>query len=263
VKSSHVDDFWKLAARPKLLPRETREYVPMILAAIVIARSPSQYGFDFAPEAPVAYDRVALPRAVDLRRVAEWTGTSIDQIQALNPELRRLTTPVKDANYELKVPAGMADQVRDRLAEAPVNELASLKFYTVKRGDTLPVIARKLHVSKSDLAEANSLKVAARLEAGDQLVVPREATVLMAARSDRPAPATQARTTVKQTGQLAQAAANSNRVKASYQVRQGDTLASIARLYKTTVAALKTWNPRLPYERLAAGQKLTVYQLAN
>ena len=263
VKSSRLDDFWKLAAKPKLLPRETREYVPMILAAIVIARSPAQYGFDVSPEPPVAYDRVTLARAVDLRHVAEWTDTSIDQIQALNPELRRLTTPVKDTEYELKVPAGTADQVRDRLANAPVTELVSLKFYTVRRGDTLPAIARKLRVSRSDLAEANSLKATSRVEAGDQLLVPQGATALMAARSDRPAPTAQARTTVTQSGRLAQAAANSNRVKVSYQVRRGDTLASIARLYKTTVAAIKTWNPRIPNDRLMAGQKLTVYRLAN
>lgn len=263
VKSSRLDDFWQLAAKPKLLPRETREYVPMILAAIVIARSPAQYGFDFSPDPPVPYDRVTLPRAVDLRHVAEWTDTSIAQIQALNPELRRLTTPIRDTQYELKVPAGTADQVRDRLAEAPVAELVSLKFYTVKRGDTLSLIARKLRVSQADLAGANSLKATARLRAGDQLVVPHAATTLMAARSDRPVPATQATPTVTQSGQLAQAAASSNRVKVSYQVRKGDTLWSIARVYQTTVATIKTWNPWIPTDRLAAGQRLTVYRLAN
>jgi LysM repeat protein len=149
------------------------------------------------------------------------------------------------------------------LAEAPVAELVSLKFYTAKRGDTLSVIARKVGVSKADLAGANSLKATARVEAGDQLVVPQEATALMAARSDRAAPATQARTTVAPSGQLAQAATSSNRVKESYQVRQGDTLSSIARFYQTTVAAIKTWNPRIPTDRLDAGQKLTVYRLAN
>src|SRR5207245_418848 len=70
MKRSGVDSFWKLAEKPKLLPRETREYVPMILAAIVIARNPSQYGFDFEAEAPHTSDQVTLPRPVDLRRVA-------------------------------------------------------------------------------------------------------------------------------------------------------------------------------------------------
>jgi membrane-bound lytic murein transglycosylase D len=262
VKTAHLDDFWKLSEKPKVLPRETREYVPMILAAIVIARNPAQYGFEFEAEAAQAYERVTLPRPVDLRRIAEWTGSTIDDIQLLNPELRRWTTPVKDTGYELKVPDGTAQRVLDQLAEAPATDLASLKYYTVKRGDTLPLIARKLNVSKADLAEANYLAVTARLNAGQKLMVPHEATVLMAARAERGVPVAEARRTVAETGQLAEAT-TSNRVKTVYQVKRGDTLASIARLFETTVASIKTWNPRLPSDRVTTGQRLTVYRLAN
>src|SRR5207247_1093919 len=125
VKRAGQDDFWSLAETPRLLPRETREYVPMILAAIVIARNPAQYGFDVVPEAPAAYEKVLLKRPVDLRRVAAWTGTSIGVMQKLNPELRRWTTPVRDAQYELKVPVGTAEAVRARLGDASP-DLASL-----------------------------------------------------------------------------------------------------------------------------------------
>jgi membrane-bound lytic murein transglycosylase D len=263
MKTAGLDDFWKLAARPKALPRETREYVPMILAAIVIARNPAQYGFDFEAEAAAAVEKVTLSRPVDLRRVAEWTDTSIDEIQAMNPELRRWTTPVRDTSYELRVPAGTAGLVQTRLRDVPAADLASLKYYVVKKGDTLPLIARNLHVSKADLAEANYLPVTARVAAGQKLMVPLEATALMAAHTSRGIPATEARSTVTQSGQLAQAAANSNRVKAFYQVKTGDTLASVAQLFKTTVAAVKTWNPRIPGDRLTTGQRLTIYRLAN
>ncbi len=262
IKRAGVDDFWRLADTPKMLPRETREYVPMILAAILIARNPAQYGFDFEKEAPPAFDTVTLPRPVDLRRVAEWAGTTIDEIQSLNPELRRWTTPLKDAQYQLKVPSGTADAIQARLSDAPVADLASLKWYTVKRGDSLPTIARKLNVSKTDLADANYLPVTARVKAGEKLMVPHEATVLMAARTDRVVPATEARSTVAESGRLAESA-NSNRVKMVYQVKRGDTFASIARLFKTSVASLKTWNPRLPDSRLVAGARLTVYRPAN
>ena len=262
IKSNRLDSFWKLADKPRALPRETREYVPMILAAIVIARNPAQYGFDFETEAATEFDKVTLPRPVDLRRVAEWTDTTIDAIQALNPELRRWTTPMKDTQYALKVPAGTADVVLARLGDTASADLASLKFYTVKRGDTLPLIAKKLRVSKADLAEANYLSATARLSAGEKLMVPHEATALMAARTDRPAPAAEARATVAASGQLAEAA-NSNRVKTVYQVKRGDTLASVARLFKTTVAAIRTWNPRLPGNQLLAGQRLTVYRPTN
>jgi len=263
MKTARLDDFWALSEKPKLLPRETREYVPMILAAIVIARNPSQYGFDFEPEPPHSYDKVTLPRPVDLRRVAEWTDSPIDEIQALNPELRRWTTPVKATNYELKVPVGTAGIVEAKLAGAPAADLAALKFYTVKRGETLPLIARKLHVNKADLAEANYLSATARVAAGQKLMVPHEATVLMAARTDRPVPATEARRTVAEAGQLAQGAEMSNRVKISYEVKRGDTLASIARLHKTTIASLRSWNPKLADDRLTAGEHLTLYRLAN
>ena len=68
LKNSRTSDFWALAAKPRALPRETRDYVPMILAAIVIARNPAQYGFEFQAEPHVPYDTVTLPRPVDLRR---------------------------------------------------------------------------------------------------------------------------------------------------------------------------------------------------
>jgi len=263
IKSTRLDSFWKLAEKPKALPRETREYVPMILAAIVIARNPAQYGFDIDPEPQTRFDKVTLPRPVDLRRVAEWTDVTIDDIQALNPELRRWTTPVKDTQYSLKVPAGTGDIVLSRLGDTAAADLASLKFYTVKSGDTLALIARKLRVGKADLAEANYLSTTARVSAGQKLIVPHETTVLMAARMDRPAPATEARSTVAAAGQLAQPAPPSNRVKTTYEVKRGDTLASIALLFKTTVASLRTWNPRLPANQLLAGQRLTVYRPAN
>jgi membrane-bound lytic murein transglycosylase D len=262
MKTSKLNDFWALAAKPKLLPRETREYVPMILAAIVIAKNPAQYGFEVATEAVQEFDKVTLPRPVDLRRIAEWTDSTIDEIQSMNPELRRWTTPVKSTSYELKVPSGTADIVLSRLEEAPSIDLAALKFYTVKHGETLPTIAKKLHVSRTDLAEANDLKPTSKVAAGQKLMIPQEATVLMAARTERGVPVAEARQTVAESGRLAEAS-TSNRMKYIYEVKQGDTLFSIARLFKTTVDSIKTWNPRIPGDRLTAGQHLTVYRLAN
>jgi membrane-bound lytic murein transglycosylase D len=263
LKRTRANDFWKLTEKPRILPRETREYVPMILAAMVIARNPAQYGFEFVPTPPQAFEKVTLPRAVDLRRIAEWADTSIDEIRALNPELRRWTTPVKSEAYELKVPIGKAETVISRLADAAAEDLASLNWYTAKKGDTLATIARRLRVSRTDLAEANYLRTTARVKIGDKLIVPREATVLMAARTDRPVPVAEARPTVAGSGQLA-ADANSNRVKVIYQVKRGDTLASLARLFRTTVASIQEWNPRLSEpRRLMAGARITVYKLED
>jgi len=258
MKTSRVDDFWRLAEKPRLLPRETRDYVPMILAAIVIARNPGQYGFNFEPEPPHAYDTVTLPRPVDLRRVAEWAGTTIDEVQALNPELRRWTTPVNDDAYPLKVPVGTAETVKARLEETPATDLASLRFYTVKKGETLTTIARKLGVKRSDLAEANYLKITAPVNAGQQLMVPHEATVLMAARTDRPVAIADSRALVADAVVPAVASTTSDQIRVYYQVKEGDTLASIAKAFKTTVVSLQTWN-RIPNSQIRAGQRLTIY----
>ena len=258
IKRAGVDDFWALAAKPNVLPRETREYVPMILAAIVIARNPAQYGFAFQPDAAATYEEVTLDRPVDLRRVAEWAGTTIDEIQALNPELRRWTTPVKDAQYDLKVPVGTADRVTARLQNAPRVELASLKWYTVQKGETLPAIAKKLNVGRADLAEANYIAVTARVSAGQKLIVPREATVLMAARTERTVPVADSRPIGSPTPLVAQNSTNSNRVKVLYRVQEGDSLSSIAKVFRTTVASLQTWN-KISGNQINAGDRLTIF----
>jgi membrane-bound lytic murein transglycosylase D len=258
MKTSHLDDFWRISDKPNLLPRETREYVPMILAAIVIARDPAQYGFDFEPEAAHAYELVTLTRPVDLRRVAEWAETTIDEIQFLNPELRRWTTPVGDESYALRVPMGAAEAVNERLAESAETDLASLNWYTVKSGETLVTIAKKLGVSRTDLAEANYLSATARVAPGKQLMVPREATAIMAAQTDRPVPAAESRATTANAVVPAMASVNSDRTKLIYQVKRGDTLASIAHAFKTTVASLQSWN-RIVGTTIRTGDKLTVY----
>ena len=259
LKNSRTSDFWALSAKPRALPRETRDYVPMILAAIVIARNPAQYGFEFQTEPLVPYDTVTLPRPVDLRRVAEWTDTTIDQIQALNPELRRWTTPVREEAYELKVPAGTAPVVNAQLEDAATLELASLKWYTVKKGETLATVARKLGVGRTDLAEANYLKTNARIAAGQKLMVPHESTVLLAARTDRPVPVTESRTLASVDAVVpAVDSGPTERVKVLYQVKRGDTLASIARVFRTSVSALQTWNG-IDGTRIMAGDRLTIY----
>jgi membrane-bound lytic murein transglycosylase D len=262
VRRTGIKDFWRLSASTRHLPRETREYVPMILAAIVIARNPVEYGFTIAPEPPFEYDRVPVQRAVDLRRVAEWTGASIDQIQSLNPELRRWTTPVKQPLYELKVPAGAGETLRAKLETAPAGDLNALTWYKVRRGDTLATVARRLKVNRTDLAEANHLTLRSRLSVGQELIVPRAPSPALSARSSPPAPAPAAEAVVASRALTGTAdsptAESSELVKRVYLVKRGDTLSSIARLFNTTVGRLKSWN-RLRGTRITAGTRLTVF----
>jgi membrane-bound lytic murein transglycosylase D len=256
MKNARTEDFWQLSESSRFLPKETREYVPLILAAIVVAKNPVQYGFNVLPAAPVEYEKVLVPRAIDLRRVAEWTGQTIDEVQELNPELRRWTTPLATPNYEIKVPAGTASVFASRLATASPDQLASLKFYTVRRGESIATIARKLSVSRTDLAEANKLSIRSPVRTGQELLIPRAPTGLLAASTSAPAP-----DSVPSRAISASATVSPSRREPSatlmYQVKRGDTLSSIARLFDTSVAKIRSWN-RLNDNHIVPGDRLKI-----
>ncbi|MEO6213768.1 MAG: LysM peptidoglycan-binding domain-containing protein [Vicinamibacterales bacterium] len=260
MKRSGVHDFWDLTETSRFLPKETREYVPLILAAMIVGRNPAQYGFTLGAADAIASDRVPVSRAIDLRRVAEWTGTSVDEIQSLNPELRRWTTPIRYPDYELKLPAGTGDAFRARLASASADDLNTLKWHTVKRGESIATIARKLRVNRAELAGANSLSVKSRVRAGQELVIPRAPATLLAMRTDRPAPAVVASRPVTGGASISDARRASDAPVAAttyYRVKRGDTLSSIARLFDTSVAKIKSLN-RLRSNVISAGTRLLV-----
>jgi membrane-bound lytic murein transglycosylase D len=263
MKRSRRDDFWELTASSRYLPRETRDYVPLILAAIVIARNPAQYGLNVVAAEASHSERIAVYSPIDLRKVAEWAEVPVEVIQELNPELRRWTTPVRATDYELKVPQGTGTRILAALATAEPEELASFSHYTVKKGETISTIAKKLKVGRTDLAEANYLTTKAKLSAGQQLIIPRAPTTILAARTDTPAPLTESRSVDAAIGSnvrppaVQSAAAASGVTRVTHQVKRGETLLSIARLYRTTVASLKQSN-RISGNAIKAGQRLTI-----
>lgn len=257
LKSSGDEDFWALSSSTRYLPRETREYVPMILAAIIIAKNPGQYGFEIEPTEPLAYDKVRVPKAVDLRRVAEWTQSSIDEIQALNPELRRWTTPVRYPDYEVKVPLGRGPGLEAMLASTQV-ELASLRWHTVRRGESLATIARKLGVSRADLAEANAIRTTTRVRVGQQLIIPRAPAVPLLAAASPAAPRDGDAAATVTASRGSTSAGDSDKGRVVYRVRPGDSLYRIAASHDVSIGEIKTWN-RLRSDRLTVGTRLTLY----
>ena len=259
MKRSGRTDYWKLTATTRFLPRETRDYVPLILAAMIIARNPAQYGLNVEPVEPMRYESVALTTPLDLRRVAEWVSEPVKRIQDLNPELRRWTTPVKTSEYELKVPEGTGDIVRANLVLANPDDLAPLHWHTVKKGETLQTISKKLKVARADLAEANYLSTRAKLAAGQRLIIPRAPALLLASAPDNPPPPTETRSAdaVVAVNNMAPAVHARTPASLTYRVKRGDTLFKIAKVYQTTVASLKTWN-RLRSNSIQVGQRLTI-----
>jgi membrane-bound lytic murein transglycosylase D len=264
MKRSGRNDFWKLTATTRYLPRETRDYVPLVLAAIIVARNPAQYGLDIEPVTIPQYETVTLSAPVDLRRVAEWAGTPVESIRDLNPELRRWTTPVRATDYELKIPVGTGEMVRAHLEAADPDSLAPLNWHTVKKGETLLSISRKLKVSRADLAEANYLSTRSSVKTGQRLIIPRAPEVLLAVQTEKPEPVIESGSVdVVAAANVTppQAEPTEPATKLIYRVKRGDTLFSIAKLYRTSVASIKTWN-RLRTNSIQVGQRLTILRPA-
>ncbi len=253
---SRKNDFWQLSATTQFLPRETRDYVPMILAAVIIAKNPAQYGFDIVPITAAPTETVMAPPALDLRRVAEWAGVPVDDIQKLNPEFRRWTTPVKKGQYSIKVPLGTAGRVRDGLSASAPSQLNAMQWHTVKKGETLALIAKKLRVNRTDLAEANYLRVTSRVATGAKLVIPRMPSSSLLARVASGDLEKAAQSAVADV--LAETIAVADEPAArTYRVRAGDTLSAIARKTGATVAQLKNWN-KMRGTKLSIGDRLVV-----
>ena len=255
MKRGKSTDYWKLIESTRYLPRDTREYVPMVMASIIIAKNPAQYGFDLAPVTPAAFEIVTVPDAINLGTVAEWTGVSVDAIRALNPELRRATTPL--GKHDLRVPLGTGPTVEAELAKADPTVFASsqFKWHFVAKGETLRTIAAKYKVTTSKLAQANDMKTSSKVRVGQRLMVPTTITApstLAAAKPPaKPGTASPVATTPKP-GTPRPAPSTT-----TYRVQAGDTLTAIARQFDMTVVELKTLN-RLSSDRITPGDRLTV-----
>ena len=164
---------------------------------------------------------------------------------------------MKKGEYTVRVPEGTADRVREGLAAAAPGQLNAMQLHTVKRGETLATIARKLQVGRADLAEANYLRATARVAVGSKLVIPRMPSAALLARASAGELESTAETIVadvlKETVPLAATVAP----RRTYQVRRGDTLSAIARKTGTTIAQLKNWN-KLRTANLQVGTKLLI-----
>lgn len=238
AERARTNDYWQLTASTRYLPRETCEYVPMIMAAMLIAKNPDLYGFEISPAEPLAFERVNVPQALDLKFVAEWSGVTVDVLRELNPELRRTTTPT--SGLDLKVPVGTAATIQRQLESAgPL--YVKFAFHTVKKGETITSIARRYRVSATELRTANSLSARARLRASQELMIPQRQPTGLPTSTQR----------------LASAATPRPAAPATYRVQRGDTLYSIARRFETTVDALKQVN-RLRSNVINVGDRLTI-----
>ena len=231
VQKTGYADFWELYKRNNL-PGETKNYVPEILAAIIIANNPVQYGFEEVTlDPPVLTDTVSVNYSLDLRLVADIVNAPQDEIVALNPSLLRMTTP-PDMSFDLHLPAGTAELFQRRIALIPERHRNAWRYHRVTADDTLATIAHQFRIGESELAEANQLREGQSIAGMDGVVVPVAPVVERSAHA------------------------------VLYTVRRGDTLVSIADRFGVSLDQLRRWNAIGSGTNVAAGRRLHVAEPA-
>src|SRR5579862_6767806 len=170
VKRTGYADFWELYRR-NVLPKETRNYVPIILAVTIMTKNLSQYGFDdVSMDEPAAYDKVWINYPVDLRLVAECIDSTPTQLQDLNPSLLRMSTP-RDGKFELHLPPGTKGEYQTAIAEIPLDKRLWWRYYKVQSGETLAFLARNYHTTARSIEAANHME-GSELATDAKLVIP-------------------------------------------------------------------------------------------
>ena len=230
VQKTGYADYWELYKRNNL-PGETKNYVPEILAAIIIANNPNQYGFDEVTyDPPVLTDTVSINYSIGLRLISDIVDAPVGELTALNPSLLRMATP-PEASFDLHLPAGTATLFEQRVALIPEAKRNAWRYHRVTANDTLVSVAREFHVSEPDLAAANQLHSGDSLQGLDALAIPQAPPAAAATRT------------------------------ALYTVRRGETLVTISDRFGVSLTELRRWN-HLTGVKLVPGSRLHVVEPA-
>ena len=233
VKRTGYADFWELYRR-NVLPKETRNYVPIIVAETIMAKNPEQYGLDtITPDPEMAYDTVKINYPVDLRLVAGCVDAPPTELQELNPSLLRMVTP--KGRFELHLPVGTTEKYQSAIASIPPDMRVWWRYHTVSSGETIMSLARSYHTTGHAIAEANQLDLESSVDAGAKLVIPI-------------APG-------KHSGGDMQTYAKRLTV---YHVRKNDTLQSVADNLGIVPTTIRRWN-RLKGDSLSGRHVLYVH----
>lgn len=226
IKKTGTRDFWRIA-RTRYIRRETRQYVPKFMAAMIIATRPELFGFHAHSQPVHQYEEISMDASIHLRTVAKETGIPFEELRRLNPELRRSVTPPDQDGYFLKVPVGKSghvEQAKSRMKTWTQPPPPQRTWYRVRRGDSLSVIAHRFGTSIRHLKSLNDLS-GNLIRAGQRLRVNKDVTDAGDAKW--------------------------------YRVRSGDSLWSIAKRFRVSVQDLKMLN-NLRSSLIRAGRMLMI-----
>ncbi len=236
IQRTGYANFWELLKR-NVLPRETKNYVPIILAATIVAKNPEKYGLSAIQSDPaIVVDTVQIASPTDLRLIAETIDCSVSLLQTLNPSLLRLVTP--SGPFDLKLPAGTRERFLGQIALIPEDKRVFWRWHKVAPGESLAGIAARYKTTRSAISEVNNLGAEETLQAGAKLVIP----VTVARDRD--------------------ASGGGRLVRLSYRVRRGDTVDRVADRFGVTPVELRGWN-RISGNRLAVGRRLVIHTVQS
>jgi membrane-bound lytic murein transglycosylase D len=235
ARAGGTANFWKIYP---FIAQETRNYVPNILATILIAKNPEKYGFSGIRREPaLSYDIVQVPTATSLRLLADATDSSVDYLQSLNPELRRDVTP-RGETYNVRVPAGRSKQLMAVLRRVPGDRRESARVISIAPGEDLQSVANRTGVS---VAQLQAMNAGVDLKNTTKLVAPNSNVRL-----------TNWKRAKVTNGTTETAAAAPTKIRA----KKGDTIAKIAAARKVSAQDLARLNGVSVNAELKAGQEI-------
>lgn len=244
IRVHQTTDFWKLY----VLPRQTRNYVPNIMAAFLIAQDPEKYGFTVNHyESDLEWDVVSVDKSLTFETLAQIAECSPETLSIFNPELIRYASPPPEDSqpYRFRIPRGhkeifernygpIASQVGPVLAEVQIRR------HRVRRGETLYSLSKRYGVSIPAIAKANNLRNWHRLRVGQRLDIPVPTSSVAARQTEVPT--------------------NPDMKKIYYAVRPMDTLSEIAEGHGAGLSQLRRWNGLRPGSSyIRVGQKLVIW----
>jgi membrane-bound lytic murein transglycosylase D len=224
-------DYWCLD-----LPRETENFVPKFIAAALIGEDPGAYGFTPpGREPPLAYETVEVAEATDISVIAEGVGSTPEEIQKLNPSLRRWCTAPDGPPTTVRVPPGTAECCRTALASIPAEKRVTWRRHKISRGETLSEIAGHYGTNVRAILTVNDIRNPNRIRTGDYLIIPIGPTVA-------PGAGGPGETIV-------------------YRVCRGDTITSIARRFGKRTQDVLKWNGLGWKSRIYPGDTITIHNM--
>ena len=246
IRRYKTEDFWELT-KYRYLKRETKNFIPKIIAAALIAKDPEAYGFvDIAYEEPIRFETVRVPDATDLRVIAKAAESTYMELKRLNPELRRWCTPPHYSHYELKLPHGKREIFLQNFAKIPPSRRITFRRHVVRSGETLSHISLRYRTDVGAIMRMNRIRNQHRIRAGQSLIIPvrgsggfRKRKMAKGVNRQRSLPNHEGRAFI-------------------YTVRKGDTLWEISRSMGVDLESLCRWNGIRNARRIYPGDKLKI-----